>query len=216
MFSDRIKEILLQKKITQKDFLRDCGLGDNSFANWDRAKDDNIEKFPNGEKLLKIANYLDVAVDYLLGRIDIPNPYKEKKVYSSYEQFLGMCNRSGESPEQVFNSLGLPLWILSDWQNGKMPQDKYEELGDKSVLWLIANHFDENKVWGRPNPFMPDYTAQLELLQWFNNYDITEKIKIVEFLKTHDILNKNIAVIDATQSITAATKKDINKTISGK
>ena len=31
MFSDRIKEILFQKKITQKDFLRHCGLGDNRF-----------------------------------------------------------------------------------------------------------------------------------------------------------------------------------------
>lgn len=53
---------------------------------------------PNGETLVKIANYLDCSVDYLLGRVDNPKGYEnEKELIQHYRRL----NLKGQ--EQAFN-----------------------------------------------------------------------------------------------------------------
>lgn len=59
-----IKEILQSKNIKAKDMLEACGLGINTLSNL------NHNKAISFDSLAKIADYLDVSVDYLLGRTD--------------------------------------------------------------------------------------------------------------------------------------------------
>lgn len=59
-----IKEILQSKNIKTKDMLEACGLGINTLSNL------NHNKAISFDSLAKIADYLDVSVDYLLGRDD--------------------------------------------------------------------------------------------------------------------------------------------------
>ena len=61
---ENIKNTAKQKKITLKNMLADCGLNINAINEITDKK--GLSCFP----LAKIADYLDVSVDYLLGRTD--------------------------------------------------------------------------------------------------------------------------------------------------
>lgn len=60
-FYERLDSLLRQKNISQRRMIIDFGLGKNTMFNWKHRN--NI---PNGEVLLKLSEYLDVSVDYLL------------------------------------------------------------------------------------------------------------------------------------------------------
>lgn len=103
MFTDRIREILAQKGISQADFLRQLNLGRNAFSSWERAKDGEEEKLPNGATLLKIANFLEVSVDYLLGESNTPSSIiaNEKiSVPAQYEDVLVALNEGDKDLTQ--------------------------------------------------------------------------------------------------------------------
>ena len=63
--ADRIKVIAKKKNISMKSLLENVGLGINTMANMKAS-------VPKADNLAKIADYLDVSVDYLLGRTDDP------------------------------------------------------------------------------------------------------------------------------------------------
>ena len=65
-FAKNIKTLAKQRKIILKDLLADCGLGINAINQINDKK--GLSCFALG----KIADYLDVSVDYLLGRTDKP------------------------------------------------------------------------------------------------------------------------------------------------
>lgn len=68
--SERIKFLCNLKSIMIKDLLIQCGINRNFIYDLEKK-----EKSPSSEKILKIADYLDCSIDYLLGRTNIPeNP----------------------------------------------------------------------------------------------------------------------------------------------
>lgn len=58
---DRVKMICDQRGITVAELERCSGLGERSTYNWKRTS-------PTTDKLQRVADYLGVSVDYLLGR----------------------------------------------------------------------------------------------------------------------------------------------------
>lgn len=213
MFVDKIEALLAQRKVTKKEFLTAVGLGGNSFANWTRNHENPDDCLPTTKNLLKIANYFNVSLDYLLDRSDEPMIHRKKKNYSTYEQFLGMCDRKGETPEQVFETLKLPLFILREWSYGKTPSRHYEETGSRDVLWMLATHFEENHTsWDRPNPFTDDAKVQYELLSWFSGLSLYGKMKFVSNLpKYEDVEGVAVADISAPQKNEEVSSKTIQK-----
>lgn len=69
--ANRIKECAKEKHRTLKIILEDCKLGSNTFSHMLHGKAIAFDS------LAKIADYLDVSVDYLLGRTDNPNAHKK-------------------------------------------------------------------------------------------------------------------------------------------
>ena len=65
--AEKIKTMAKIKKIQIKDMLKDCELGKNSLSSMQSGG-----SIPKSDTLAKIADYLDVSVDYLLGRVDTP------------------------------------------------------------------------------------------------------------------------------------------------
>lgn len=63
IFLDRLDEMLREKGMMRKQMLRELELGKNSFLNWQTR-----ETLPNGTTLVKIADYFDVSLDWLVGR----------------------------------------------------------------------------------------------------------------------------------------------------
>ena len=65
----KIKQSAKDKKITIKQLLEKCGLNVNYISQFANGRD------MTGMNLYKIADYLGVSVDYLLGRTDTPTGY---------------------------------------------------------------------------------------------------------------------------------------------
>lgn len=61
-FSERLKELRKQAHLTQVELASKLGIVQSSYADWERGK-----KKPTQENLVKIAQLLDVSVDYLVG-----------------------------------------------------------------------------------------------------------------------------------------------------
>ena len=61
-FSERLKELRKQAHLTQVELASKLGIVQSSYADWERGK-----KKPTQDNLVKIAQILNVSVDYLLG-----------------------------------------------------------------------------------------------------------------------------------------------------
>ena len=60
-----LNDLIKEHNISKSKFLSDLNLGKNSFVNWQERG-----TIPSGDVLIKIADYLNVSVDYLLGRTE--------------------------------------------------------------------------------------------------------------------------------------------------
>lgn len=66
-----IKTRAKEQKVTIGKMLSDCSLSINTLASMQSGG-----YYPRLEALIKIANYLDCSIDFLLGRTDNPNAHK--------------------------------------------------------------------------------------------------------------------------------------------
>lgn len=78
--AERIKTLSKSKGISIKKLLSDVGLGFNTMANMKTS-------MPKADNLAKIADYLDVSVDYLLGRTDVAEINKTKTTSQLLENY---------------------------------------------------------------------------------------------------------------------------------
>ena len=69
--ADVIKSTAKSRKVSISKLLSDCELNKNALYTMQSSG-----YFPRVEALAKIADYLNVSVDYLLGRTDNPNSHK--------------------------------------------------------------------------------------------------------------------------------------------
>lgn len=70
--NDILKQLRNEKKITQRQLAKLLNLSPSTIAMYETA-----QRKPDFETLQKIANFFDVSTDYLLGRTNIRNLYKE-------------------------------------------------------------------------------------------------------------------------------------------
>lgn len=63
-FTENLDALIQEKGITKNQFLKELKLGKNSFTNWNTR-----DTLPNGNTLVKIANYFAISIDELIGRI---------------------------------------------------------------------------------------------------------------------------------------------------
>ena len=61
-FAERLKELRKQAHLTQVELAKRLGIGQSSYADWERGK-----KNPTQENLIRLAQTLNVSVDYLVG-----------------------------------------------------------------------------------------------------------------------------------------------------
>lgn len=63
---NRIKEMCITRRISIATMLSDCGIAKNTVTNLNQGKDMMLSN------AVKIADYLNVSLDYLVGRTDKP------------------------------------------------------------------------------------------------------------------------------------------------
>lgn len=62
-FTDKLKALRKEKKLTQKELAEQIGIKQNSYSDWETGKNE-----PNLENIVKLSKILDTSTDELLGR----------------------------------------------------------------------------------------------------------------------------------------------------
>ncbi len=90
-FSERLKNLRKQAHLTQVDVACKLGISQPAYASWERG----IKK-PTQENLVKIAQALNVSIDYLVGNSD--ENLKEEELGNV--EFLFRMNSKGLTEEE--------------------------------------------------------------------------------------------------------------------
>ena len=88
-FSERLKDLRKQAGLTQVDVAEELGISQPAYASWERGS-----KKPTQENLVKIAQILNVSVDYLVGNL------KEKTDELDNIELLFRMNSKGLTKEE--------------------------------------------------------------------------------------------------------------------
>lgn len=67
IFSDRIKQLKIQKHLLQKDIANEIGVSLRAYQYYETD-----QREPTMSVLIALADYFDVSLDYLVGRTDNP------------------------------------------------------------------------------------------------------------------------------------------------
>lgn len=97
-FSERLKELRLENRLTQEELAEKFYLNKSSISRYERG-----QQVPELELLKKIADYFGVGTDFLLGKSDIRNPYKEspeQKTDEDIDLWLSKTDGYKELPEE--------------------------------------------------------------------------------------------------------------------
>lgn len=70
-FSNKLKELRTSKNISQKQIASQLDIADRQYRRYE-----NEEQQPTLPIIIKLANYFDISLDYLVGRTDNPNSHK--------------------------------------------------------------------------------------------------------------------------------------------
>jgi len=103
---ERIISLLKEKGITFKTFAEDLGYNKVTISDWKSGKSNSYMRNIN-----KIADYLDVSVDYLLGNTDIKN---KPVINKNDEQFAELYEIIKDySPEKLAQILDYARYLSS-------------------------------------------------------------------------------------------------------
>lgn len=99
-FGERLKKLRLEKGITQEKLGNIIGVSDRVIGYYEA---DN--RFPKDDTLLnKIADYFEVSLDYLLGRIDTPNIINEPiAIAASTKDGIDLSEIDEEDKKTIIN-----------------------------------------------------------------------------------------------------------------
>lgn len=108
---ERIKKLCKEKGCSVNQLEIDCGFGKGYVSKLDKSK-------PNSEKLQKIADYLDVSLDYLMnGEKTEFESYQEQaelfakirhdeKILNAFEKFYKLSDKKKEHIIELIDLLG--------------------------------------------------------------------------------------------------------------
>lgn len=115
-FSDRLKELRVEKRLTQEQLADKFFLNKSSISRYERG-----QQVPELELLQQIADFFIVTTDYLLGNSDIRNPYKKEILKDNKQQdiipeeFINPDEaRAYINKHQIFGSNGIDIDKLDD------------------------------------------------------------------------------------------------------
>lgn len=99
MFSERLRELRNEKKISQKELAEILFVSQQTVAKWETDR-----STPNPEMISKIAQYFEVSSDYLIGISDVKTPVTSSPIDDDdikFALFDGDQGISDEAYEEV-------------------------------------------------------------------------------------------------------------------
>lgn len=83
MIGQRLHYLRKQKKLTQKKVSQDLGIARSTYSGYE-----NDTRYPDYDTLIKIADYFNVSVDYLLGRAEATKDSKNINKHETIDQIV--------------------------------------------------------------------------------------------------------------------------------
>lgn len=65
-FKDILKQLRKDKGVSQKEIAKALNVSDDSIYNWEKGRSE-----PSINELINLADYFNVTVDFLIGRVEI-------------------------------------------------------------------------------------------------------------------------------------------------
>lgn len=128
--SSVIKRIAKEKKISIGKLCSDCGISKNTLSTMQSGG-----YLPRIETICKIADYLNVSIDYLLGRTIEPN-YNVSYNFGNHNMALGDLNITNNGDNQKMNNFDkVSLELLRIFQN--------LDFNDKAKVINLINELDQ-------------------------------------------------------------------------
>ncbi len=139
---ERILDLLNERNISEYRLIKDCGLPNSSITQWKQGKAQ-----PGISAIIKIAKYLNVSTDYLLG---LEND-KTKNINTNNNN-----NQSNATGGHSTNNINLGNFSSTDMPNNKIIDDlpEFKDLwtaakdmadahGPAGRYTILHNHFQE-------------------------------------------------------------------------
>lgn len=134
IFATRLRELMEQTKTTQGTLAKESGCSRQAISQYMDGS-----SMPNVDKLLSIADYFDVSIDYLLGREDKKNEKELQHIVSGY---TGLSE----------GAIHYLRYSVRTWQKNTLPTDTLS----------ICNQFIEKGSFSLLIEAMSDYYNELE------------------------------------------------------
>lgn len=102
-FGKRLRKLRLAKNMTQSELGKVVNVTNVGVAKWE-----SDDRFPDKDTLIKLADFFDVSLDYLLGRTDYPKATVHKTEVDGHDVEIGYDKEvypDGLTHEQVIEIL---------------------------------------------------------------------------------------------------------------
>ena len=138
VFAEQLKTLRKKNSLTQKELAEKVGVKQNSYANWE-----NGNREPNIEMLVRIADYFDVSLDYLLGG-------KMKNITEEFSLCLKKLRMKRKlSQKQIAEELKISQQQYSKWEGGIITPNaetlvRLADYLDVSVDYLLGRKRERN------------------------------------------------------------------------
>ncbi len=115
MFGDRLTKLRNEKNISMKQCAYELDIPYTTYVSYEKN-----EREPKAKQLMKIANYFDVSLDFLLGRTKSQNI--RYNLASNLNKLL-TANKSFITKKQLSQLLGVTPSAITNWTKGSNSPD---------------------------------------------------------------------------------------------
>lgn len=126
ILAENLKDLIIEKGVSLREIERNCGVSSSNLSRYLK------ETTPKVSVAIKLCNYFECSLDYLLSLSDDKKilglkDYNQELFLQRYNEFLKLNNISHYKLAQ---ELGLSESIIRHWRNGEIPK--------LDTLYLIA------------------------------------------------------------------------------
>ena len=166
---NRIRELRKKHKISMKELGQYVGVAESTISLYETEK-----RQPDNSVLIKIADYFNVSIDYLLGRDNIKN----KPFFENIKQLKTLRKQKGLLQKDVASFLGIDRTTYVKYESVLCEPDnktliKLAELFSVSVDYLLGRDTLENPI--PYNSFISEHEYRL-LEAYRNNIDMQSAV----------------------------------------
>lgn len=152
MISDRLKKLRLESGLTQQQVATELGVSQPNYRRWEAG-----ERIPKHDTLVKLANYFQVSIDYLLENTDI----RGINHFVDFEEYLKEIHiQSFELGQTLSQNLDMLIYSIVKQKNEKKISDiEYQKLIDKVSFNIL--HLLDKQARDEIKPYFRDYIERL-------------------------------------------------------